>query len=297
MDLPTHFLKTLRDIHEDADDWLKVLPDILETLAERWEFRIFNESHYLPRLSYNLVLFAEGLDGTPYVLKLSPPSDEFRRERVAVQLYNGRGMARLLAADDTVSAMLLERLQPGVSLWNHKDDDEATEIIAGLLQKLWRSVPDANPLRTLESWTRVLPAYQGEEIPKAYVLRAQALLQDMLHDGDSVLLHGDLHHDNVLSAGRENYLAIDPKGIVGNKTYDLTPALLNPDAPTLAKRSDLAQLLERRVGIFSEMLNIDKREIAAWGFIQVVLGSIWSIEDHGEPWTGESFVRAFEKLM
>ena len=59
-----------------------------------------------------------------------------------------------------------------------------------------------------------------------------------------MLLHGDLHHDNILTATREPYLAIDPKGLVGNRAYDVTAAMLNPDNPLLAKNLHLVKILE-----------------------------------------------------
>jgi streptomycin 6-kinase len=297
MNFPDAFLKNLHDIHEDAKAWLESLPALLETLEQRWQIRTFRETSMLPRLSYNLVMFAEGLDNTPYVLKMSPVSDEFSREVAALKLYDGDGMARLIQADDTVAAMLLERLEPGISLWNTNDDEGATRIIATLLQRLWRPVVELHPFIRLESWTRALPNYQGSEIPKHYVDKANILLRDLLPTNKPVLLHGDLHHDNILSATREPYLAIDPKGLVGNKTYDVTPALYNPDAPVLSEHPELKRILERRISIFSEMLGIDQKEIAAWGFTQLILSSIWSIEDQGDVWKSGNFVAAFEKLL
>ncbi len=297
MDLPEQFIKTLHDIHDDASEWLESLPSLLSTLEQRWQIRTFRETSKLPRLSYNLVMFAEGLDGTPYVLKMSPISDEFTREMAALRYYNGDGIAKLIQADENVAAMLLERLEPGVSLWTMADDDKATRIIATLLQRLWRPVTEPHPFRTLESWAQALVNYQGSDIPKTHVDKAKGLLQELLPTNTPVLLHGDLHHDNILSATREPYLAIDPKGIVGNKVYDVTPALFNPDAPTLGKHPELVSILERRISIFSEMLEIERKEIAAWAFVQDILGTIWSIEDHGEGWQSDEFVAAFERLM
>ncbi len=302
MQLPEAFVKTLRDIHPDANDWLETLPNLLQTLEQRWQIRIFTESTSLPRLSYNLVMFAEGFDGTPYVLKMSPVSDEITREITAVRLYNGDGMAKLIQADDTIAALLLEKLEPGISLWNTppedaKHDDEATRIIATVMKRLWRPVPEEHGLRTLESWTQALTNYQGNDIPEQYVDKAKSLLNELLPTSEPVLLHGDLHHDNILTATREPYLAIDPKGLIGNRAYDVTAAMLNPDNPLLAKNSQLVKILERRASIFSEMLGLDKQEILSWTFIQYLLGSIWSLEDHGEGWESGGFMEAFEKLM
>ena len=148
------------------------------------------------------------------------------------------------------------------------------------MQRLWRPVPEGHGFRTLESWTQALTTYQGNEIPKQYIVRAKGLLEELLPTSEPVLLHGDLHHDNILSATREPYLAIDPKGLIGNRAYDVTAAMLNPDNPLLAKNSQLVKILERRASIFSEMLGLDKQEILSWTFIQYLLGSIWSLEDH-----------------
>ena len=123
------------------------------------------------------------------------------------------------------------------------------------------------------------------------------MLKELLPTENPVLLHGDLHHDNILSAAREPYLAIDPKGLVGNRAYDVAAALLNPDTSTLGKNPELVKILERRTSIFSEILTLDKQEILAWGFTHLVLSNIWSLEDHGETWQPDGFIETFEKLL
>jgi streptomycin 6-kinase len=302
MQLPEAFLKTLHDIHDDANEWLESLLETLTKLEKQWQIRIQTKSSSLTRLSYNLVMFASGTDGTSYVLKMSPISDEFTREVEAIKLYNGDGMAKLIKSDTTLAAMLLERLEPGISLWNTppdnaKRDDEAKRIIANLMKRLWRKVPEPHTMRTLESWTQALARYQGNDFPKPILDKAKYLLKDLLPTHETVLLHGDLHHDNVLSANREPYLAIDPKGLVGNRVYDVTPAMCNPYTPGLSLYPELASILERRASIFSEMLAIDKQEIFSWTFVQYVLGSIWSLEDRGEIDNSQRFIEALEKLL
>jgi streptomycin 6-kinase len=297
MELPSSFIKTLHDIHEDAAPWLESLPSLLDTLEKRWSIRTFRDTAKLPRLSYNVVMFAEGIDGTPYVLKMSPISDEFTREIAAIKVYNGQGIARLIQSDETIAAMLLERLEPGVSLWT-MPDNEATHITASLLKKLWRPVNEPHDFRTLESWAQALLDYRGSELPKVYVDKARGLLRELLPTPEPVLLHGDLHHDNILSATREPYLAIDPKGLVGNKVYDLAPSLVNPDAPVLATKPELQKILERRIAIFSELLGFDRREITTWGFVHTLLATIWTIEDHGEGWqSGLVIAKSFDRLL
>jgi streptomycin 6-kinase len=93
------------------------------------------------------------------------------------------------------------------------------------------------------------------------------------------LLHGDLHHENVLSDSNRGWLAIDPKGVVGEVAYEIGAALRNPiERPSvLADRATL----QRRIQRFERALNLDAHRILAWGFAQAVLSAIWTFEDEG----------------
>jgi streptomycin 6-kinase len=96
----------------------------------------------------------------------------------------------------------------------------------------------------------------------------------------SLILHGDLHHFNILSAEREPWLAIDPKGVVGEAAYEAGALLRNP----LEDMSQYPHILKRRIAILSEMLDIDCQRILGWAVAQAVLSAWWSYEDHGQGW-------------
>lgn len=284
MNLPESFLKTLRDVHDAADVWLEGLPRLIATCETRWNLRVVGQAG---RLSYALVLFAERENGTPVVLKLSPPSPEVSREAEALRRYGGDGICRLLGHDPDGEVLLLEKLTPGTSLWDlwtPARDDAHTRLAAQLMTRLWHPVshspvPPSHPFRTLASWAEALFEQTPEgPLPYAQVNRAQELFAELHVTDAPVLLHADLHHGNILSAHREPYLAIDPKGVVGAKGYEVGPYLLNPD---LDRHADLHALSARRVAIFSELLGMDEAEVAAWGFIHMLLSACWSLEDHG----------------
>lgn len=276
MELPDTLLNNLKLVHDDAEPWLAALPETLAGLEARWGLRVLGP---VPLLSYNLVLYAERLDGTPCILKLSPLTPEMAREGEALSLYAGDGICRLLERDDGVSALLLERILPGLSLqeiWTYETDAEHTRIAAKLMRRLWRPVTEPHPFRPLLNWARMLWEVPGEDELRE---KAQALLLGLGPDENPVLLHGDLHHSNVLSARSEPYFAIDPKGVVGTRGFDIGMYLLNPLGVTSA---ELITLLPQRLDIFSEELGVDRRELAAWGFVQAVLSSCWTAEDTGE---------------
>lgn len=283
MQLPDALVRTLCQTHEDAESWLRDFPDYLKELESNWDIRA---CALVEELSFNIVMTAEAADGVPYILKLSPPGDDLAREAAALGTYGGKGACRLIRTDLAGGALLLERLRPGISLWRTEDDLLAARVCANLLLKLWQPAKDVSPFRTIKSWTRALPAYVTSKqtfLPADLSDLAHGLLQELLQSEDElILLHADLHHGNILSATREPYLAIDPKGILGPKAFDVTAFLRNPIG--VSTRPNFEALLERRLDIFREMLGLPKRELAAWGVVHTVLSSCWMGEgsDHQE---------------
>jgi streptomycin 6-kinase len=107
-------------------------------------------------------------------------------------------------------------------------------------------------------------------------------------------LHGDLHHENILQAQRQPWLAIDPKGVVGEPAYEVG-ALLRNMAPRLLKGSQPSQIVARRAGILSEELGFDRTRLLGWGLAQAVLAAWWCIEDGVDGWEG--FIRCAELIQ
>ncbi|HYX51410.1 MAG TPA: aminoglycoside phosphotransferase family protein, partial [Ktedonobacteraceae bacterium] len=100
---------------------------------------------------------------------------------------------------------------------------------------------------------------------------------------EPVLVHGDLHHDNVLSAQRAEWLAIDPKGVAAEPAYETAAMLRNPQIK-LQNYPDIEKILHRRILVLSEVLQIEPQRIHQWGLAQTVLSAVWSAEDEGRGW-------------
>ena len=98
-----------------------------------------------------------------------------------------------------------------------------------------------------------------------------------------MLLHGDLHHGNILSAERQPWLALDPKGVVGEAEYEVGALLRNP-MPQILDEAQPRQLLSRRVDQLAEELGFDRARLIGWGLAQAVLSAWWTYEDHGHGW-------------
>ena len=291
LDLPPAFLQS----RYQTPEWLAVLPGLVEQMVERWQLTL--EGHF-PNIEINYVAPATRADGTRCVFKISRHGLDTRHEIAALRLWDGRGACRLLEADPEHGAFLIERLEPGTMLAevaDGGDDDGATRITAGILVELWRPAPEGSELRPLDDWfaaydrNREALARGDKGFPAALFQRADALRQELL-DSTEVpeVLHGDMHHFNVLRAQRAEWLAIDPKGLAGDRHFDICQFMRNPqDRTTPAINS-------RRLDIFCAELGLDRRRAAGWCFVHAMLDACWDFED-GHPWA-DAIAEAEERL-
>jgi streptomycin 6-kinase len=269
---------------EEAIAWLDRLPRVLAECERRWDITIGSPFN----LSYNYVAPAVRADGTQVVLKACALTDEFPQQPEALRLVDGHGMVRLLECDWDEEIMLLERLLPGTMLLEVEDDEITTSCAASIMQKIWRPVPEKHPFKTVQQWgrgfERLRQTYAGGTgpFPKALVERAETLYRELCASmAEPVLLHGDLHHENILSAEREPWLAIDPKGVVGEAVYETGSWLRNP-MPQLLDMPYPGRILARRIDQFSEQLGFGRARIRDWALAQAMLSAWWSMEDSGE---------------
>jgi streptomycin 6-kinase len=122
-------------------------------------------------------------------------------------------------------------------------------------------------------------------MPKALFERGEATYGALLQSsGTTVLLHGDLHHYNILSAVRSPWLAIDPHGLVGEPTFETGAYFGNPFG--LMARPNPERTIARRADIFADLLGLDRERVIAWGFAYQMLSAVWSAENNGTGWKG-----------
>lgn len=306
--LPPDFIWTIQNAFQgEGKGWLETLPALLEEASRRWDL---TDIRPVPNLSYNFVAYAKSPSPlTPLpkgegnlVLKLGVPQKELTSEIAALRLYNGRGACRLLDADAEKGMLLLERLQPGRMLATLEDDVRATEIAADVMRQLWQPVPEsAENFIQLKDWfdgfNRLRKQYNGEtgSLPKHLVEIAESLSRDLLVENkDEALLHGDFHHFNVLESAR-GWLAIDPKGVIGPRGYEVGPLFINPINRFLSGSNPKVQT-EKRIAILSEKLDMERERIRNWAICHAVLSAWWSIEDN-EPGWGEYSLCCAEIFM
>ncbi|GHO62075.1 hydroxyurea phosphotransferase [Ktedonobacter sp. SOSP1-52] len=285
--IPPAFQRFMFELHKDEGQaWLERLPRILATCAELWGLVV---EEPFSNLSFHYVTRARRrADNTPVVLKACSPTGEFRMEAATIAHYEGHGMVRLLDTFPEGEVMLLESLTPGKTLNTLTDDEQATRYAARVMRQLWRPAPEQHNFPSVADWgrgvQRLHQQYDGGygPFPPHLLDEAEHLYAELTASmATPMLLHGDLHHDNILQAEREPWLAIDPKGLIGEPAYE-TGALLRNPLPDLLHRPNPGRIQKRRVAILSEELGIDRARIRDWGLAQCVLSAWWTIEDTGQ---------------
>lgn len=239
-------------------------------------------------------------DNKSVVLKvIKQPCDEWRSGEI-LEAFDGNGFVRVY--EHAPGAVLVERLRPGNSLVEmalNARDDEATDILVDVIHQMSsvelsisvkpsvseRESPNLcatlQHCPTVHDWARGFELYletTDEQIPRPLVAAGQRVFLDLCASQRRPrLLHGDLHHYNVLFDADRGWIAIDPKGVIGEVEYEIGAVLRNPnERPNLfLSRSTI----ERRVKQFTDRLNLDFERTLAWGFAQAVLSAIWAIED------------------
>ena len=248
----------------DGAAWLDQLPKAITDLKQRWSLTL--RPPFEEEASCSWVAPCVRQDGTPAVLKLGLPHMEAENEIDGLLFWDGDSTVFVLEADLELNAMLLERCEPGTTL-RERPEHEQDQVIARLLKRLWRSLPEAHPFRPL---SEMIAAWAKESMEQAERFPDLGLAKEGLHIFDvllndapcDILLATDLHAGNVLRAQREPWLVIDPKPFYGDPAYDATQHLLN------CKERLRSKPLET-VNRFADLLGVDSERIRLWTFARL----------------------------
>jgi streptomycin 6-kinase len=250
--------------------WLESLPRLAEECADRWSLRLgepFGQGHVSLTMPVRLP------DGKQAVLKLNFPEEENAHEADALLHWRGEGAVQLLEVDRERNALLVEYADPGTSLWEVADDEEATLVATSVLRRLWRRPPpEEHSFRVLAAeakrWTAELRSdweSLGRPFEQSLVDEAVAAARELVSsEPDVVLCHQDLQGSNVLRARREPWLAIDPKPIVGEPAFDVASLLRD------RRWATRAAVIGRRLDLLAAELDLERERMRGWGIVHAL---------------------------
>jgi streptomycin 6-kinase len=247
-------------------------------VLDRWGLRV---GEPYPYAQESVVFPTTTPEGEPAVLKIAYPGRENAHEADALERWAGDGAAILLDRDDEHRALLMERCEPGTPL-SARNPTETLGVLIDLLIRLWR--PAGPPFRRLEEeaawWAGYLEAdydRAGRPFDRRLLDAALDALRELPStQGTQVLVHQDLHGDNVLRARRQPWLAIDPKPLLAEREFSVAPIVRSFELGST--EPDVLHRLDR----LTAELGLDRERARRWTIVQTIA---WAFEgERAFPW-------------
>jgi streptomycin 6-kinase len=278
MDLNPTFLFNIQKIYGPSGvDWLNSIPTHLKTLSKIYDFEFIKP---MSELSYTFVGLIK-LKSRDTIIKMAPPTYDLLSEVKWLRSFK-TCVPEVFVWDESLNAYLMESIRPGISLKSlvrAGDDDKATHIICEVIRELQSQNPTESSFKHLSDLAKDLTILKGH-LEAKFLNKAESLFHELTQDRTrDRLLHGDLHHDNILASGTE-WKIIDPHGYIGEPEAEIGAMIRNPYDCFPTGRS-LKDVFRRRYEILSAELLFDAQKIRAWGYCVTVLSIAWTLEGYG----------------
>lgn len=277
IEIPESFLqRAARQFGEAGPGWVQALPALLSYCLERWEL---SNCQPIDELSINLVCFATSPTYGEVVLKIQGPHSERFTEMKALELYDGRRACRCLECDYKRAAMLLERIRPGTELRSLSAKDEQLAIGTDMLVELPVPLRERHGFPHYQDWMThafavVERDYGADDSTRELMRRAWELFREV-DDGGQFLLHGDLHHENILRASDGTWKIIDPQGVIGSRVLECGRFIENH---VISDAGIERQQALHTIAYIAERVERPARHVAAAFYILHLLSYCWGVE-------------------
>ncbi len=256
--------------------WIAELPHLVDLMCRRWGL----ERNCEPiRHGYGAVVIPVRRRSERFVLKLAWPAQGVADEKRGLEVWDGHGMVRMFAVDLSVGALLLERLDSNRALRDLEAID-AARVAGMLLRRL--SIPAAPGFRDVRTLVRAtadsLEAHRMRSdcpVPQEWLKMAlQHARYLATHASTDLLIHADLHFDNILAGTREPWLAVDPRPVAG-EPEQAVPELL-------WTRHDIEddEGIRRMLAMVLDSAGLDVDRTHLWVIVRCVEYWLWGLE-HG----------------
>ncbi|WP_104091398.1 aminoglycoside phosphotransferase family protein [Arthrobacter sp. GMC3] len=274
--------------------WLSDLPDLIVAALTRWNLAVDLPAGVQPWNGHTgIVIPVRTASRDAAALKIAFPFEEALLEPVALTLWNGHGMVRILEHDTSSCSMVIERLDAEKSLLTVEMDD-AIEVWGSTVRRLsiapdiregWDQIPHV--AATAEQYSDDLPARWedlNQPFPRWLLEAALEVCQTRgavsRRRANDVLVHTDLHYLNVLATlDGTGYLAIDPQAQIGDAEFAVAPCLWNRLRDLPARDAEAG--LRRRAGSLCAAAGLDESIAAEWAVVREVENALWYLETPG----------------
>lgn len=261
--------------------WLNNLPLMIEKLSKLW---CLTDIAPVNNMSWNYVATGLMHNKESIVLKISSDKQLIFDEFQTLQHWNGHGAIRVIHFQPEYQAMLLERAIPGTLLkeWHPDSSEKTIPVYAAVVKAIAGSKPLKNQhYKHVRDWLNAIDKITDPRINSVFIEKARTLRTHLLKTAThEYLCHGDLHLENIIYQ-TPSWLAIDPKGIIGEMAFEAAAFdLIDKNAPY---HPDASSLLLKRCQLLAKSLDLDVERLLSWIFLRIILSAQWFVEDKGDP--------------
>jgi streptomycin 6-kinase len=243
---------------ENGRRWLGDLAKSVKDIAKLWSL---SELTAVNNLTYHYILSGYQ-NNKPIILKLGVDHQALAREALVLNCLADFGAVKVF--DTLPGALLLERAVPGQSL-KQVNIENKTAVCCDVMKRLHQTPVPKNEFPHISEWLATLDC--GWDIPKQLLNKACQLKSQLNLNGPEVLLHGDLHHDNILSSGN-GWKVIDPKGVIGHPLHEIWAFVMD---------------IEKDIPYIAKALGYSEQQVLQCYYIHLVLAACWNVEDKLDP--------------
>lgn len=280
--------------HFGAEFYNKLIND-LEKYADLWKLSELEQiDYYSVNCIFKCISDRYGL----CILKIGNPSRETRTEYRMLQEYNGTRFCKAYEADIANGVLLIEQITPGVLLRAEPDLSKRLDLFCDVFRGLHIKPANNGAYPTYMSWVSRITEYmrnkEKHELLYQKMIKAEQICRLLCEKYTSeMLLHGDLHHDNILLDVENRYRIIDPKGVIGDIVFDIPRFILNEfddilDDSFYNKFTQITRTLSLK-------LNVPEYDIRQLTYVEMCMANCWNVESREEPNHNE--VQFTENLM
>lgn len=273
---------------------MKAIHESIAHLSQKWQLTDIRPLVKISATSNYVARAYSAPHGDDVVLKILIADT---KEPQALRLFNGNGYVKLLEYDQEYNGLLLESITPGntlSTLFPH-DDARSLEIMAALVKKMEQIdiTGHEKEFPTVEQWMEEIRIFESKKIPRDMLHKAYDLSQKLLSMKLPMhLLHGDLHHENIIQCAEdkpsparpepgEGWVIIDPKGVLGSIEFEVIRFLMNP-IPALLEQPNPQEIIEHRIAQLHAIFGFEKERLRDWLFVQAILSACWAEEGGGD---------------
>lgn len=262
----------------------------IDIAADKWKLR---DIACLYEKETRAVYSAEAAGWGDVIVKISEDKKELKSGFDMLKKLDGTGCCKAYEFDAALGIAVIERIIPGSPLREEQNPEKRVEAFYSVFQKIHMGSAACEGHETYLDWLERAEQscknnHVGEEISKKMHRACQIGREMFAKYPERVLLHGDLHHDNIL-LGRDGYYVIDPKGIVGPAIFDIPRFLLNEFGYVSQKEiaaHEIKAHLQQILALMAEKTGYDREDLEKLLFMEGILDAAWCMED-GEDVTEE----------